>query len=149
MRRVRVASEALRLATEPSRQPYVCRSCMAQAARQFHTTSQRDAEVPFYQRMRETIFGKKTPEKKQKSSGEASSEEVSPEELREQYLQRKTVTQNGVEYEVARRVDPAKRKDYLQATTWDGLERVGSRKWAKARADQGEKYEGYDLPLAQ
>ncbi|KXT08108.1 hypothetical protein AC579_9208 [Pseudocercospora musae] len=164
MRRTRVASEALRLATEPSRQPYVCRSCMVQAARHFHTTSQRDAEVPVYRRMRETIFGKKTPEKKREkqvdaeASGEekspeknreeqvdaeASGEEKSPEELHEEYLQRNTVIQDGVEYEVAKRVDPAKMKDYLQAMTWDGLERVGSRKWAKARADQGEKYEGF------
>ncbi|EME77386.1 uncharacterized protein MYCFIDRAFT_83316 [Pseudocercospora fijiensis CIRAD86] len=137
-----LASEALRLATEPSRQPYVCRSCMAQAARQFHTTRQRDAqrEVPYYQRLKDSIFGKKQPEKKKKQDdGDVSD----PEAEREEYHTRKTIMQNGVEYEVAQRVDPSKRKDYLPATTWHGLERVGNREWAKARADQGEVYEGF------
>ncbi|KXS98638.1 hypothetical protein AC578_10048 [Pseudocercospora eumusae] len=147
MRRIRVASEALRIATEPSRQPYVCRSCMAQAARQFHTTPQHHAEVSYYQQLKETVFGKKTPQKTKTKTkwkkDEASTEEKSPEVLREEYLQRKPKILNGVEYEVAKRIDPAKWKDYVPATTWHGLERVGSRKWAKAYADRGEKYEGF------
>lgn len=151
MRRIRVAERALRLAAEPSRQRYVCRSCLA-AARQFHSTPAQQADnITFFKRIKESIFGKKKTQKEldrdqargeeaEKSLAEGADEEdLSLTQPRR--IQVKGVPQ-GVEYREARKIDPKKNPEYVPATKWDGLKKVGGAQWIKNRADRGEKYTG-------
>ncbi|KAM3421516.1 hypothetical protein BST61_g1905 [Cercospora zeina] len=141
MHHLRVAEQALRVAGEPATQRYVCRSCLAHAARQLHTTTpRRAAEVPFFKKMANMLFGdKKEEERKAKAlaraaeGGLAANKPGIPERLR----------LNRVTYRPAKRYDPTTDKDYLQSTTWDGLERVGGEQWAKRRLDMGEQYTGF------
>merc|ERR1712230_259947 len=55
----------------------------------------------------------------------------------------KKVDKFGRELDVAAIVDPSINKQYVQSTTWDGLERIGSEQWVRERADQGEQYVGF------
>lgn len=145
MRHVRLAEQALRVASDSSRQQYVCRSCLAQAARQLHTTSRRSGPNDFLSRISKTIFGDKKAEEKQKKLKEAA---VARGEGGQEIVEtsstnvKSKVKINGVTYERAERVEPATNKDYLPSTTWDGLERVGGEQWVKKRLDMGEQYSG-------
>lgn len=143
MRQIRVAEQALRVATDSYSQSHICRSCARQASRQFHTTSERD-EQPWLKSLQESIFGKKK-KKNAKDDGLVTPKITESERQEQQALRikEKMLKTTGIEYEVARRVDPDTNKDYLPALTWDGLERVGSDAWAKKRSDQGEQYRGY------
>lgn len=143
MHHLRIAEQALRVAADPATQRYVCRSCLAHAARQLHTTTPRRADIPLYKKMSNLLFGdKKAEEKKarqvEKSKARAAEEgsEASTSKIPEQ------VKINRVTYRPAERYDPATHPDYLPSSTWDGLERVGSEQWAKKRLDRGEQYTG-------
>ncbi|KAK3653658.1 hypothetical protein LTR56_004513 [Elasticomyces elasticus] len=143
MRSTRVAQQALGLAALPRSQQYVCRACRAQAGRQFHTSNRDLAEVPFFQRLKKQIFGSKKSQQAEKSREEKNKQRL---ELHNNSgpgeLEVKT-GRHGQQYEVAAIVDPSDTKDYVPAQGWDGLERVGSEEWVKARADQGEQYVGF------
>jgi hypothetical protein len=52
---------------------------------------------------------------------------------------------NGEQYQIAARYDPVSDKEYVQAVSWDGMERVGGEEWLKKQADREEKYVGYDF----
>lgn len=39
--------------------------------------------------------------------------------------------------------DLSKNPDYVPATTWDGLEQIGGRKWVEEQLDDGTPYQGY------
>lgn len=143
MHHLRVAEQALRVAADPATQRYVCRSCLAHAARQLHTTTPRRADIPLYKKMSDLLFGdKKAEEKKakqvEKAKARAAEEgrEASTSKIPEQ------VKINRVTYRPAERYDPATNPDYLPSSTWDGLERVGGVQWAKKRMDRGEQYTG-------
>ncbi|KAK5732873.1 hypothetical protein LTR17_010146 [Elasticomyces elasticus] len=148
MRSTRAAHQALGLAALPRSQQYVCRACRAQAGRQFHTSNRDLAEVPFFQRLKQQIFGSKESQQAEKSREEKNKQRL--EELHKSSgsgsglgeLEVKT-GKHGQQYEVAAIVDPSDTKDYVPAQGWDGLERVGSEEWVKARADQGEQYVGF------
>ncbi|KAK5680462.1 hypothetical protein LTS10_007390 [Elasticomyces elasticus] len=148
MRSTRAAHQALGLAALPRSQQYVCRACRAQAGRQFHTSNRDLAEVPFFQRLKQQIFGSKESQQAEKSREEKNKQRL--EELHKSSgsgsgsgeLEVKT-GRHGQQYEVAAIVDPSDTKDYVPAQGWDGLERVGSEEWVKARADQGEQYYGF------
>lgn len=51
----------------------------------------------------------------------------------------------GKDYEVAAVVDESLNKEYVPATTWEGLERIGSEAWVRRGRDGGEMYYGYVL----
>lgn len=145
MPRFAIAELALRLIVGPSPTQYVCRTCRAQAVRQFHTPSRRAAEVPFWKRMQQTIFGSKESKEAEQSREEQRKrrlEDLSQQDPTTSILDKRT-DRRGREYEVAAVVDPTINSDYVQAANWDGLESVGSADWVKARADQGEQYAGY------
>lgn len=138
MRHARVAGQALKLAAEPARQPYICRAC----ARQFSSTPSNAAEVPFWRQVTRSIFGDKKSEQAAASRDEKQQKKVEevaksvPKELEKQ------VDSRGNVYEVARIIAKSTHSDYEPAQTWDGLERVGSEQWVRQRADGGEKYSG-------
>lgn len=142
MRHIRVAEHAWNVTAGASKQQYVCRSCIAQAARQLHTTSRRDAPDDFFKRISKTIFGDKKAEEKQKRLREEA-------QARGDSLQKGNSTEgpsrvkfDGVPYERAARIDPATNKEYVPSATWGGLERVGGEQWVKKRLDMGEQYAG-------
>lgn len=147
----RVAERALRVATTSSRQ-YICKSCRAQAhaARQFSSSTRvAAAEEPFYRRLQRQIFGNKEQEADQKLREQKAIER------QEEALGRgggvdvdsepRKVRKNGVDYEVAAYVDPQVNKDYVPASSADGLEIIGSDEWVRQREDHGEVYVGYDV----
>ena len=144
MARISGAEQALRSLTQASKRPYICRSCRAHAVRQFHSSQYAGAELPFLKRIQQTLFGSK-------ESKEAEAKREEEEQKRTQELAkrdnsgRKTKKHGSRIYNIAPVVDPSVNKDYVPATKWDGLERIGSREYAKAKADQGEKYVGYGL----
>ena len=142
MSRVRGIEQALRLFTHVTRQQYVCRTCRAHALRQFHTSPSSRAEVPFLKRIQQTLFGsKESKEAEQKREDEA--QKKTKELARRDASGRKTKKIGARTYDVAPVVDPSVNKDYVPSTTWDNLEHIGSRQYAKAKADRGEKYIGY------
>ena len=144
MRATRTAEQALRLATSTPSQQYICRACRAQAARQFHTSRPLLADEPFYKRLQRTLFGSKESRDAEKQRDEKQQRRV--EELAERdnqgALETKT-DKHGRTYEVAAIVDPTVNKEYVQSSTWDGLEQVGSEAWVQQRADRGEQYVGF------
>jgi len=146
MSRVRETERALTLIGSSARRPYICRACRSQAARQFHSTP-RNAEVPFYQRISETLFGKKkTPEDEKKEQKELEKKRI---DLAQRDADRVALeTAEGKpksKYQVAQLVDPAVNKDYVLSSNWQGLRRIGGEKWIKQNQDPGEKYVGYAL----
>jgi hypothetical protein len=94
--------------------------------------------------MRKTLFGSK----EQKDADRRREEKIQKkiEELRARGEQKEEPTAVGEKagrfYKVAAFVDPAINKDYVVATTWDGLESIGSEEWVKAKKDRGEQYVG-------
>lgn len=94
-------------------------------------------------RLRDTIFGSK-----ETKAVEASREKKQQQQLDELQTQDPSVKEvkvgaDGRSYEVAALVDPSKRSDYIPASTWEQLERVGGAQWVRSRQDQGEQYKGY------
>ncbi|EMC93038.1 hypothetical protein BAUCODRAFT_37960 [Baudoinia panamericana UAMH 10762] len=145
-RGVRSTEQALRLASSLSRQSYVCKACRAQAIRAFSTTHAQSAEgVSFFKRMQDTLFGTKASrdrrEAQEKKERGREVEGASPTIYDDE--QRTKVGPDGQTYEVAAVVEAARERQYVQATSLDGLETVGSEQWVRARADKGEQYVGF------
>jgi len=151
MSRVREAERALTLIGSSARQPYVCRACRSQAARQFSSTP-RYAEVPFYQRISETLFGKKKkPEEEKKEQEELDQKRIERAQRDADRVALDTADETAEgkpksKYQVAKLVDPAVNKDYVLSSNWQGLRRIGGEKWIKKNQDPGDKYVGYALP---
>ncbi|KAK5128418.1 hypothetical protein LTR85_003086 [Meristemomyces frigidus] len=144
MRATRPAEQALRLATSRPTKQYVCRACRAQAARQFTTSSSRFADEPFYRRLQKTLFGSKESKEAEQSREEKQKRRIEELAERDDGAELETKTdKHGRQYEIAAIIDPTVNKDYVQSTTWSGLESVGSEEWVKKRADQGEPYIGF------
>ena len=140
MPRLRSAEHALRLFADISRQPYICRSCRSQAIRQFHSFPPVFAkDVPFFKRIRESLFGSEASREQKRKQEEKEQKAIEEEAER---AKPRTVYIKGRKYNVAPVVDPNVNKEYVPATTWDGLERMGSAKFVKEKADRGEKYVG-------
>ena len=138
---LRDAELALRLATHASRQQYVCRTCRAQAGRQFHTSNRR----PFINRIRESLFGSKESKEVEKKRADKVQAKID-EQARRDATNAGLETRKGRgdrKYEVAAIVDTSINPEYIMSANWDGLRRIGSEKWIKERADPGVKYVGY------
>ena len=151
MTRIRPAEQILRQLAINSRQPYVCRSCRAQAIRQIHTSPISRAELPFFKRIQNSLFGSKESQAVEKSQEEKQQkryEEVAEREGTFSDVEIRTDSR-GREYEVAALVDTLIDKNYVPATNWDGLERIGSQKWVEEMADRGDAYTGYVLRVLQ
>ena len=143
MRTSRAAEQTLRAATLSRPPKYVCRACRAQAARQFHTSIRNHADIPFFQRLQQQLFGSKEAQQAEKSREEKRVQQAEDLKQRGNVNQLEVkVAKNGQQYEVAAVVVPNETTDYVQALHGKELERVGSEAWVKARADQGEQYAG-------
>ncbi|CZT15747.1 uncharacterized protein RCC_01581 [Ramularia collo-cygni] len=148
MRNARLTGQALSLATETARQPYICRACLAQSTRQLSTSNPRNASSqPFYKRIQDSLFGSK----------ESKAAEERLELAREKQLEairqagpdeqvKNDESQNEGRLKVAAVVHPTTHKNYVVSRTWKGMERIGSEAWVTQRADQGEKYVGFMPP---
>ncbi|KAK4493697.1 hypothetical protein PRZ48_014882 [Zasmidium cellare] len=143
MRNVRAASQALRLAGESPRQQYVCRACLAQASRQFHTSPKSLAEEPWWKRMRESVFGSEKSKKAEQSREDKRQKKLEDVAQRPKGELEQRTGARGVDYVVAEVVDTYTHKDYVSSQTWDGLEMIGSEEWVRKRADMGEQYKGF------
>lgn len=134
------------LLADSTRQQYICRACRAQRIRQLHTSPRAcaDDKRPYFQRLKDTLFGNKKDAAEQKWEEEAAERRK---EMARQYNDRNPMEQrssrdNTQLYNIAPVVDPTINREYIPAPTWDGLERMGGKNWAKAQHDGGEAYEG-------
>ncbi|KAF2167057.1 hypothetical protein M409DRAFT_22493 [Zasmidium cellare ATCC 36951] len=143
MRNVRAASQALRLAGDPSRQQYVCRACLAQASRHFSTSPKSPADEPWWKRMRESVFGSEKSKKAEQSREDKRKKKLEDVSQRKKGELEQKVGARGKEYVIADVVDTYTHKDYVSSQTWDGLEKIGSEEWVRKRADMGEQYQGF------
>lgn len=149
MPRLRHAERALTLltSTPTPTQRHVCLTCRRQAlqSRTLHTTPVLRAEESFLSRIRRSVFGSE--ESKEASRRREEARKKSVQELAETPEQERTgrvyVDPQGREWEVAPLVDESLNPDYVPATTWEGLDRIGSEEWVRRRADSGEVYYGY------
>lgn len=139
-----VTEQALRLLVNTAGQPFVCRSCRVQAIRQFHTSPVAAAQLPFYKRIQETLFGTKESKAADKQREEKQQKKYEDLAQREDALSDLEIRTDskGREYEVAALVDSTINKDYVPAADWKGLESVGSKQWVRERADTGDVYTG-------
>lgn len=145
MPRLPIPAQALSLASISS-QHYICRSCRAHALRTFTTTSQNLAEEPFWKRLQKSVFGTKEAEEKA-----AKREEAQAIRAREDAESTGTSAAGASEY-VDRKgrvwnraavVDPSVNEAYQPASSWAGLEHIGSREWIKERRHGGEVFKGF------
>lgn len=147
MHNTRVAGQALRLASAPARDPFICRACLAQSTHHFSTSTLRNAQEPFFKRIQKTLFGSK-----ESKAAEAKREAMRKKELEQIKASgraRKTETVRSVtgrSFEVAERVDPITHSDYVSSQDWHGMESIGGEQWVKQRADGGEQYFGFLPP---
>lgn len=142
MPRIRAAEQALSLVASSSARPqYICRACRAHAAtRQFHTTRLFAADVGFFKRIQQSLFGgKKNPEQEAQAKKQVEERAKADAEKQRTGQGRE---RKGRGYEVAAVYDPSINPEYVMANKWDELERVGGEKWVKAQKDQGVKYKG-------
>lgn len=143
MRRVPVAERALRLASDRSKTPYVCRSCLAKAQpRTLHTSARLYVEEkPAWKRWQESLFGSKESRestRRLEAAREAKIERV----VAGEDSQGEPVEYGGKVYQKAAFIVPAINKDYVPATTWENLDRIGSAEWVSKQADPGKRYDG-------
>lgn len=139
MTRFRTAEQALTIVTQPSRQQYVCRACRANAIRQLHTTRILAADLGIFKRVRETLFGSAKSKEEDKKRAEKTQERAKLDSTRSEL---EVLIDGNKKYEVAAIVDSSSNPEYTEATNWDGLPRVGGKKWVKEKLDQGEPYVG-------
>lgn len=96
-----------------------------------------------FKKLREAIFPNKESKEAARRREENRKHSLKDAAQRETTQPRIKEDRRGRRYEVAAIVDPSLNRDYVQALNWDGLERVGSEKWIKAKADRGEQYLGF------
>lgn len=145
MRRAPRAEQPLRLLFDNPRSTYICRACRQLAPtapiRQFHASASASASSrPWYQSIRDTIFGEKN-----KPAKTATPNEDQESQLEDDLMYDDAEVMNGSDrkkYTVARRFDPAQTSDYVAARTWAGMERIGSEEWVRRTTDKGQRYNG-------
>lgn len=146
MRRVPRADTVLRLVDASTSGQWTCHSCrrlQASSQRQFHTTPIAQAADPWYRRMRNTIFGNKEEDRSAKAveTQRDTAQEIA--HIRDPHAAITTKTdEKGNVYEVAATVDDRADLDYVPATTWLGLERIGGEEWVRQQQDEGDEYIG-------
>lgn len=129
---------ALTRPTTTSRSQFVCRACI----RQYHPTPALRAELPFWKRIQNSLFGSK--EKQEATEQREQAHQAHLQELAEQgggevklYFD-----EEGREWQIAAVVDPSINKKYVQAQRWDGLKWMGTKEWIALKEDNGETYVG-------
>lgn len=134
MRRISPLERSLDQLLAPNSSRSVCRSCRLRVIsqrRNLHTTQPQQAFT-------DRLFGRKekVPEAQQGGSvTEADRYEA-------EAGQRASGSAGGRRGRVAERIDPTKEPEYIVATSWEGLERIGGEKWIEESLDQGDTYVG-------
>ena len=142
MPRLPISEQALRLAlTRPTatrQSQFVCRACV----RQYHPSPIFRAELPFWKRITNSLFGSSEQKAATEKREEAHQQRL--QELAEQGggKTETIVDDKGRTWTIAAVVDPSINKQYVQAQRWDGLEWVGSKEWIARKNDSGEAYVG-------
>ncbi|KAJ9631677.1 hypothetical protein H2203_000076 [Taxawa tesnikishii (nom. ined.)] len=135
MRRISPLERSLDQLLAPNSSRSVCRSCRLRVIsqrRNLHTTQPQQAFT-------DRLFGRKekVPEAQQGGSvTEADRYEA-------EAGQRASGSAGGRRGRVAERIDPTKEPEYIVATSWEGLERIGGEKWIEESLDQGDTYVGW------
>lgn len=145
---LRPTERALLSLSYSSRQQFVCGTCRAHLIRQLHSSPRVLAEEPFLSRIKNTLFGSKDAKEKEQKREEAQKAEVAKAAAaqRDGQTTLRVKKKNGVKYQVAPIIDPkAPPRDYVPATTWEGLEHIGGKEYVKKVQDRGEVYQGYVL----
>jgi hypothetical protein len=145
---LRPSERALVSLSQSARQRFVCRACRAHFIRQLHSSPRVFAEEPFLSRLKNTLFGSKEAKEKEQKREEAQQEEVAKAAAAQKDGQTglRVKKKKGVKYQVAPIIDPkAPPRDYVPATTWEGLEHIGGKEYVKKVQDRGEVYQGYAL----
>lgn len=141
MPRLSISEQALRLATSFQSTQHVCRSCRAQATRHFSVSSTTPAQLPFFKRLQNSVFG--TPESREANK---KRDELNKKRVEKSAKQGKTEKAHrdskGRVWKKASIVDPSRTEGYVPATDWTNLEKVGGAEWVRARRDEGEVYIG-------
>ncbi|KAF2725064.1 hypothetical protein K431DRAFT_291241 [Polychaeton citri CBS 116435] len=113
--------------------------------RQFHTTPIPRATEPWYRRMRDTIFGDKESEEAKRVQGIQREGAVEMAQTRDPNAGLETKTdEHGNVYEIAVSVDKLNDRDYVPATSWHGLDRIGGDEWLRQQQDEGDEYQGFN-----
>jgi len=142
MPRLPISQQAVRLAlTRPTatrQSQFVCRACV----RQYHPSPILGAELPFWKRITNSLFGSSEQKAATEKRDEAHQQRL--QELAEQGggKTETIVDDKGRTWTIAAVVDPSINKQYVQAQRWDGLEWVGSKEWIARKNDSGEAYVG-------
>ena len=142
MPRLPISQQAARLAlTRPTatrQSQFVCRACV----RQYHPSPILGAELPFWKRITNSLFGSSEQKAATEKRDEAHQQRL--QELAEQGggKTETIVDDKGRTWTIAAVVDPSINKQYVQAQRWDGLEWVGSKEWIARKNDSGEAYVG-------
>lgn len=92
--------------------------------------------------MQDSLFGTKEAAKAQESRDLKTKQRLEEVAKKDSNEPETRTDKHGHVFHVAEIVDPSTHDNYVQATTWQGLERVGSEQWVRQRADQGEQYSG-------
>ena len=146
MRHTQTANQALRLAASAARpvgQQHICRACMVQAARQLHTSTRRDAEVPWSQKVKNLFFGSAEGRAAEESRENARKKRLQRQEAGEEVETLETLKDRKFRaFKTAAVVDSSTDSTYVPAHDWQGLETIGSEQWVKAQADKGEVFVG-------
>ena len=142
MPRLPISEQALRLAlTRPTatrQSQYVCRACV----RQYHPSPILRAELPFWKRITNSLFGSSEQKAATEKRDEAHQQRLQELAERGGGKTETLVDDKGRTWTIAAVVDPSVNKQYVQAQRWDGLEWVGSKEWIARKNDSGEAYVG-------
>lgn len=135
MRRISIFERSLGQLATPQPSSQICPSCRLQGAiaqrRQLQSSTQQRAENGLASRLKSTLFGRSEQEKtsdsetavtaKAQTGGKRGKEKILPAGWAE---------------------SPETDPNYIEATSWDNLERVGSDSWVDDQFDSHDSYKG-------
>lgn len=133
MRRISILERSFGQLATPPPSSQICRSCRLQGAtsqrRQLQSSTQQKAENGLASRLKSTIFGRSEQEKT------SDSETAVTAKAQDGGKQEKTLPAGWAE-------SPETDPNYIEATSWEKLERVGSDSWVEDQFDPYDSYKG-------
>jgi len=148
MRRISVLERSLGQLAFSRPTSHVCRSCRLQTPRpqqqqqqhrQIQTSTQQRAANTWGDRLKTTLFGKSDKDK-QAAAAETAVVDSDVETTTEEQVD--SSEEDEKKQQVVVPVDSLDDPNYIEATTWKGLERVGSASWVEDQRDPYDSYKG-------